>query len=348
VPDDLAQYDELAHAYETLAQATDLLAELAPNAEAHGEAFHQALELAAEAQSAVRAALGPFGGRRGKNEDHDKLFQWLKTTAAERHIYIRRFMTLDDPADPKKWPDLQARLRTFADRLHAARLRDKQQRNLFSKLRYHLKRIADTPEADHAHDWNRIGAVAGELVAGGLPPSNRELRELLLPVLDDLPDDLEAPPEFSAVLRELDRYLAHQPAAVRPKTAAPTPAVREAARLLRGKTVLLIGGEPRPGAAAALESALNLAELIWADTRAHQTHIVFEADVARPDVALVLLAIRWSSHGFGEVKEYCDRYGKPLVRLPGGYNPNQVAYQILEQVGDRLRSRSPVTASGVN
>ena len=49
-----------------------------------------------------------------------------------------------------------------------------------------------------------------------------------------------------------------------------------------------------------------------------------------------LLAIRWSSHGFGEVKDFCDRYGKPLVRLPGGYNPNQVAHQILTQIGDRL------------
>lgn len=60
--------------------------------------------------------------------------------------------------------------------------------------------------------------------------------------------------------------------------------------------------------------------------------------MARSDVAAVLLAIRWSSHSYGDVKEYCDKYGKPLVYLTGGYNPNQVAHQILAQVGDRLRA----------
>jgi hypothetical protein len=53
---------------------------------------------------------------------------------------------------------------------------------------------------------------------------------------------------------------------------------------------------------------------------------------------LVLLAIRWSSHAFGDVKQFCDRHGKPLVRLPGGYSPNQVAAQILAQGSEQLGS----------
>ena len=60
-------------------------------------------------------------------------------------------------------------------------------------------------------------------------------------------------------------------------------------------------------------------------------------------VAAEQLAIRWSSHGFGEVKEFCDKYGKPLVRLPAGYNPNQVAFHLLSQVGDRLGSPARAT-----
>ncbi len=51
---------------------------------------------------------------------------------------------------------------------------------------------------------------------------------------------------------------------------------------------------------------------------------------------MVLLAIRWSSHSFGDVKAFCDRHGKPLVRLPGGYGAHQVASQILAQCGGRL------------
>jgi len=36
------------------------------------------------------------------------------------------------------------------------------------------------------------------------------------------------------------------------------------------------------------------------------------------------------------VKGFCKRYGKALVRLPGGYNPNQVAAQILAQCSGQL------------
>jgi hypothetical protein len=62
--------------------------------------------------------------------------------------------------------------------------------------------------------------------------------------------------------------------------------------------------------------------------------------VARPETALVIVAIRWSSHSFENVDELCRKYGKLYVRLPGGYNPNQVAKQILDQVGDQLRQIS--------
>ncbi|AMV39709.1 hypothetical protein [Planctomyces sp. SH-PL62] len=100
---------------------------------------------------------------------------------------------------------------------------------------------------------------------------------------------------------------------------------------------MLIGGDRRSEAHASLRSALKLAELIWIETREHESIERFEPSIARPDVALVILAIRWSSHAFGEVKSFCDEYGKPLLRLPGGYNPNQVARQILQQCSDRLQ-----------
>ncbi|MEZ6105837.1 MAG: hypothetical protein R3B96_06870 [Pirellulaceae bacterium] len=80
--------------------------------------------------------------------------------------------------------------------------------------------------------------------------------------------------------------------------------------------------------------------MIWIETREHQSIDGFEPYVARADVAVVLLAIRWASHSFGDVREFCERYQKPLVRLPGGYNANQVAAQILQQCSDRLRMKA--------
>ena len=86
----------------------------------------------------------------------------------------------------------------------------------------------------------------------------------------------------------------------------------------------------------ALKTAFGLKELFSIETREHESIDDFEPYVARPEVSLVLLAIRWTRHSYGETKEFCDKYGKPLVRLPGGYDPNQVAFQILEQCGERL------------
>jgi len=90
--------------------------------------------------------------------------------------------------------------------------------------------------------------------------------------------------------------------------------------------------------------AFGLADVRWLCTPDHTSFTVFEPDVARPEVAVVLLAIRWSNHDYDGVRAYCDAYGKPLVRLPGGYNANQVAHHILSQAGGRLRAAR--TAAG--
>jgi hypothetical protein len=121
-------------------------------------------------------------------------------------------------------------------------------------------------------------------------------------------------------------------------TEEPTTAeVEDVRRLLSGRRVVLIGGDCRRDAQAMLERAFGLKDLVWLETKEHQSVATFEPAIARDDVALVLLAIRWSSHAFTDTKRYCDRHGKPLVRLPGGYNPNQVATQILAQCSDQLR-----------
>ena len=115
--------------------------------------------------------------------------------------------------------------------------------------------------------------------------------------------------------------------------------MKEAARLLEGRSVVLIGGARRREAQTTMRRALGLRELIWIETKEHQSIESFEPVIARPEVALVLLAIRWSSHAFGDVRQYCVRHGKPLVRLPGGYGLHQVASQILAQCSDLLGAR---------
>ena len=241
-------------------------------------------------------------------------------------------MRADDQADPEAWPGRLARI----EALSGGGVQSQRQKVLLDGLRSHVLKLGEGGGAEDA--WRAVITAVEEMVSSGVPPSDRHVRDLLLPFVDDLPAVEGLPPGFRLVLREIDRYLATRtPRSVAAPAPEPTAEVREAARLLSGRSVVLIGGVRRPEAQGVLRAALGLEDLVWIETREHQSIRGFEATIARPDVALVLLAIRWSSHAFGDVAQFCDRHGKPLVRLPGGYSPNQVAAQILAQCSAQLR-----------
>ena len=171
-------------------------------------------------------------------------------------------------------------------------------------------------------------------------PVTVKLRELLLPVIDDLPVRDDVPRGFRLVLREIDRFLAIR------SLPSKSSITHELTR--RGQRGWPAAGWPerrldrrkrRREAQESLRRSLGLKNLVWIETKEHQAVATFEPMIVRPDVALVLLAIRWSSHAFGDVKVLCDRYGKPLVRLPGGYSPNQVAIQIVSQCSGQLEPK---------
>jgi len=343
-PENLARYEDLAGCFETLALAAQVLRRALPPGAPPSELAAQAMQLAAEAQSALRAAVAALDAQ--PDPDQMKVYQWLRQTAAEMKLFVRRYMRADDVAEPTTWPDIAARLERVREQIEASQQSVRRQQDRLKRMRYHASLILKNPtQPNHEHDWRRINEAAEELLAEGMPPSSVELRQILLPLLDYVPEEDLFSPAFRLVWREIDRYLASRDEADESsEPTTPTPEVQQAARLLAGRTVVLIGGDRRPAAERALLSALRLKKLDWIETREHQSLEGFESHVARPDVAVVLLAIRWSSHSYGDVKQFCDRYGKPLVRLPGGYNPNQVASQILAQCSGRLRSVIAETA----
>ncbi len=324
---------DVAGCFEALAAGVTLARAAIEDQEVPWEDLEDALQLLAEAQSALRAGVAQLGIA----PDRDQLtaFNWLRNTAVDNHIFIRRFMRQDDPADAKRWADLISRIAALDVRVQEGRKKARQRQKLFGKVRHKVSVLAQNGNGT-VENWQLLAATIDELVQDGLPPSNAELRELLLPVIDELPELPEVPAGFQRVLLELDRFLANRPVSRAETVEPPRPEVQAVAQALAGKSMILIGGERRPAAYEALKRAFQLQELYWLDTREHMSIVGFESYVARPDVALVVLAIRWSSHSFGEVKEFCDRHGRLLVRLPAGYNPNQVAAQIVAQCSERL------------
>lgn len=319
--------DDVGGCFETVAEGLILFRD----AQNRQRGLERVLPLVAEAQSALRQSLRRLKAR----EDPDQLevYERVRNAAARHRLFLKRYLRADDSADPAAWPELLARIEAQA----GGDVPTQRQATLFGRLR---TLCAPTEGERTGESWRSIFDLLEELIAAGAPPSSRKIRESLLPLVDDLPELEETPSGCRLVLREIDRYLANRPLPEAPaKSLESSASIREAARLLSGRTVVLIGGVRRPEAQRALKSALGLKELVWLGTREHQSTSTFEPAIASPDVALVLLAIRWSSHGFAEVKPYCDRLGKPLVRLPGGYGANQVAAQILAQCSDRLEDR---------
>ena len=332
-------WDDLGGAYAVGAEAAELLSVLKelPDglAERHRE---RVLYAVAEAQAMMWAGL--LDVHRRVDNDQVHLFVHVREEARQAQIYINRYLKREDRVSADTWPGLLSRLAILKEQLsgdrNKARVRDKGLKSLMYKLR----KMGESP-ATAAGEWPRVLELLEEVVSAGVPASNADIRELLLPILDTLPDDQEPGPHAERVFLAVNEYLATRPApAVAAVEEEPSAEVRAVAELLRGREVVLIGGVERAASARAIERAFGLSNLNWISTRPHESVTYFEPAVARPEAAVVLLAIRWSSHSYGDVKDYCDKYGKPIVYLTAGYNPNQIAHQILSQVGDRLPART--------
>ena len=151
-------------------------------------------------------------------------------------------------------------------------------------IRHHQAAIREGRET--AEDWPGIIAAVDALVSSGTQPSSRELRELLLPIIDGAPDRDDLPPGFHRVVREIDRFLATRPAPPSAQTAAePAAEILSVARLLGGRSIVLIGGDRRRDSQEAIRKAFNLHAVIWIETKEHQSVYAFEPLIARPEVA---------------------------------------------------------------
>ncbi len=336
-------WQTLESCYTAVLRALDLTRDaLEDGAGETGAHLPAVLQLLAEAQSALRVQCLRLSAT---DSDQEEIFRTLKELGLSRSIFIPRWMRLDDPADPAAMDELLDRIDDHAGRLAAARQRASLVKSGLNRIRYELQRLAGQ-EADAPERWGKVFAQTDELLEAGLPATDARLAKLLAPWIAALPPvgDVPRSPGVELVLAPLVAEAARGPEedadddqeededAGESAAGAVRPEVEAVRRWVAGGSLVLIGGERRANRAAALEEAFGLSELKWIATRPHESPTGFEPAVARDDVRAVLLAIRWSSHSYGEVRQYCEKYGRPLVRLPAGYGVNQVAAQLVDQL----------------
>ncbi len=330
-------WEDLAGAFDTAAAIAEMLAvwDTLPEAD-YQRTARDVLYFAAEAQAVLYTAVSDTG-RHGRDRDQLELYISIKDRTKRAGVFVERYMTINDPADASRWSDLLRRVTEFSGNFRGSEERVRVRKKALDRLRHKTRRLRDEPTAA-AEEWPRVIELLDELVLGGFAPSNTEVRDLLFPVVEQLPDDVPLTAATAQVFREIDRFLASRPEEQVERPELLSEEVAEVRRHLNGRVIVLIGGLVRPDRRAALIRAFELQDLVWIATDDHESVSIFEAPIARSEVAVVLLAIRWSSHSYGDVHAFCERDHKLLVRLPGGYHPNQVAHQILTQVGERLRS----------
>ena len=250
-PADISLLDDVGGCFEAVAAAIALVLD---NGTVRPGRLEQSLPLLAEAQSALRAAIQ--GIHAPNDPDQLQVFEWLKRTAAQQHVYIKRHMRADDLADPTRWRDLLDRIARVDARYQQTRRRSQKEGAWIDRVRRHLELIGEGKGAER--DWQELIKTIDEMVSEGIAPSNSEIRELLLPVIDELPDRDELPHGFRLVLREIDRFLATRTpssgAAVSSRTNRRGQGAR---RLLEGRSAVLIGGMLPPGVAEVAENGVG-------------------------------------------------------------------------------------------
>lgn len=336
-PGDLGLFDALGSCLEAAADAAKLLRECGEQLDDEDELLKRCFEVAAEAQSALRSAVIALDGP--ADDDQQSIYEWLRSAANDKQIFIERYLRADDFADPYSSTDIENRLGAVREACQGVFARRRQRTRWLNRLRYHAGLVGGNGGTEH--DWHVIALVADEMVTGGVAPSDPEIRAVMLPIIDALPQRDGLSRGLHLVVREIENYLASRPA---PPTgqneSSPSNEVETVRNFLKGKRLVLVGGDQRDNARLALKEAFALDDVIWLDSQPHQSLDRFKPHILHDKVKIVALLIRWASHSYGELGRFCQRHGKMFVRLPTGYSPNQVANQIMAQCGYLLNQRT--------
>ena len=175
-PEEPVLMKRLVESFEVTADAVEVLRE-AQEGGVGGPVLYALLNLGAEAQSMLRAAVRDVAG--DQDRDQVRAYVQIKEAAAAVRHYVRRHLREEDPADPACAPDLARRLMESRRAVADAAGRQRVSGKAFGKLR-HVAGLLDSGAArDPRYQAGVFAEVIAELLGAGVPPSDRRFRDVL-------------------------------------------------------------------------------------------------------------------------------------------------------------------------
>ena len=346
--------EELADCYAAAAAAAGLLKDAYDEQPADDAAVHDAIDRLAWAQAALRNAVrrvhGDFDDREQGEAHH-----WLRRECADRDHYTP-WLRADNDADPAAAAEALAETKALAAERRAKRDKLARVADVLDRLKGGVE-IWERAEPGDPAMLRATATVHKALAAAadaGFAHTDKRLRDAVRPMLldGDLPDPTERDLPGTADRAAVARVLAHAREMLEKERAeadaeadeedATSPELAEAAKLLKGRVMVLVGGQAREPSRAALERRLGLRELRWRTVAHGHSFDRIRGELTKSDVDLVATLTRWSAHRDSpEAAAACAERGIPYVQLPRGYGANTVAAEVLAQAGEKLRSLPP-------
>ena len=110
-------------------------------------------------------------------------------------------------------------------------------------------------------------------------------------------------------------------------------------KLLRGKRLLIVGGDPRPQHVQRIQMTLGFSAVEWIETRSSDPlgrKAVGAVEQSRADIVIVLIGLVRHAHA-KRLSATCKESGTLLVRYRGkSPHPNGIAVAVTNQIGSRL------------
>lgn len=328
---------QIASCYEAHRAACEVAA--ASNTTTSGystQEMESAYQLLAEANSALRVAIDGTWLTQ-PDRDQDDAHHWLRERTFTQHIYVPRFMKLDDPADPRRAGTLLGEIRALAERVTEREQNGRRIDSSLNTLRYHARKQGGDGRFE-PHDAKRINESADTLLSLGIDPGDARLIQLKhLVNLDAFPNN---EPPCEALRRIAAGWIDREADAPAPADSEPkwSERVLDVRRRLRGGRIVIVGGTDQyPDQRRRIEEAFEPAALEWAELSEHGSGARMRPLIARDDTRLVLLLVPLAGHLHSEeARAEAKKRNVPCVLVRAGYHPEQLAVQILEQAGDRL------------